>query len=219
MWGSPSSSDRRRSLRYVEQYAQDIVTAQPSPPRRFSLWAALRHVAPSTVFAFLASLSVALIVEFALRHIPMQARSGSYYIAIILMPIGLSIVLYSDVLKPIYQWWYGLRAGRYTVARITKIAPRVLRSGNGFEGEWQFIVDHTAYTAPFLVIDFRSGPWVLRLAEGSAVHILVHPTEPHVLAEFGIVDEHSPDLHSDATQQLLTELLGHEPPRESSESS
>lgn len=218
MWGSHSSSDRRRSLRYVEQYAQDVVLEQPFPPRRFNTWiVCIRQVAPRTVYGFLAIFALVLFAVLVNQSRSMMDRPINT--GIVLFIIFMPIALYVEVLKPVHRWWYGLRYGRYTVARIISVEQRRLRYGDVLAGQWQFMVDNARITAPFLISDFSSGLWVWSLHVGSIVHILVHPTEPHVLAEFGIVDERSPNLHSAATQQLLTELLGHEPSRESSESS
>jgi hypothetical protein len=150
---------------------------------------------------------VFLIEEYVNRNQSILDRLSRFYITIIFLLIGLSIVLYTDVLKPMYYWWYGLQSGRYTIARITTIAPRKLRWGDTFEGHWQFVIDTTIYATPFLVSNFQSGSWVMRLAVGSAVHVLLHPTKPTVLVAIGIVNEASPMLIPPTESALLAELL------------
>jgi hypothetical protein len=217
MQRKPVPRDRRSGLRFIERYAQDIVTAHPFPPRRIKTWFALSHaLVPITWFLFSVMFGLLIIQEFEYRHQPYASRPLNYYLLITLASIVLLKALFTDIVKWMYCWWYSMRNGRYTVARICDMRQRTIPyGGQAIEGHWQFTINATTTTTTFRLRGFWSGAWIWRLDVGSEVHILVHPTKSTVLVAIGIVNEASPRLMPPTESSLLNELLAHHPSKDS----
>jgi len=210
-------NDRRQSLRAVERYAQDVVGAQPSPPRKFKTgMLLLQSLAPKTMFLLILELGLLFFQEYHYRNQPYAARPFNYYVLIALLTIVLLRLLWTDVAHSMYSWWYGVRYGRYTIAQITDMQERrIPYGGDVIDGQWRFAIDAIPITSHFRISRFWSGSWMERLEAGSEVHILVHPRTPHMVVPIGIVNDASPILIPHEGPLVLAELLASEPPKDS----
>jgi|GEM_PF-2277441 len=217
MQRKPVPHDRRYGLRFIERYAQDIVTAQHFPPRRLKTWVVLSHsLVPITWFLFVVMFGLLIVQEFEYRNQPYASRPLNYYLLITLSSIVLLKALFTDIAQWMYCWWYSMRRGRYTVARICDMRQRTIPyGGQAIEGHWQFTIDATTTTSIFRLRGFWSGAWIWRLDVGSEVHLLLHPTKPTVLVAIGIVNEASPMLIPPIESAFLAELLASNLPKDS----
>jgi hypothetical protein len=199
---------------HLECYAYRYVSTQPLPPRTNSTrFFRFYRASPKILMSLLFILFLLSIIVYQYHDAPSEARWVKYLV-VLGLNIGVIQLLLVDVVRPLYFWWYGLRYGRYAVARIALVEQAYQYSTYAFRGSWEIVVDHTTHTVAFFISRLGSGEWITRLDVGSRVHVLLHPTKPEVLVAFGIVDAQLPSLVDTDQVQLLAELLNTDQPRD-----
>jgi hypothetical protein len=185
--------DPRRGLRTIERYVHDVVTMHPTPPRTFDGWLVVRQqVYTRTILAVL-SILIFIGIDaylFATRSTtaPIDSR---YVINALLLSIGLIGVLWTQLIEPAYRWWFAVRHGYVTIASVTTVTRQTLHYGEVADGRWSVVVDGSVYETTFRLDNDESGYWIWRMAVGSQVHVLVHPTKRKVLIALGLVETDS----------------------------
>jgi hypothetical protein len=179
----------QNDIRTIERYAQDIVAAELRAPlpRRFKTSVVVLHAPAPRLVVFFGVIACLLLYQEFSYYSSQTPRGVAYYVITI---FGLCVSLYTlfhDILWQIYRWWYALRYGHATIARIVTLQERRLNNATGWKGQWQFSFEGTTYTAHFRIDDVSSGTWIRQLRIYDDVHVLTHSHTPRVFVALGNV--------------------------------
>ena len=178
-----------RNMRTIA-YAQQIVTAQPSPPRVCNPWMILRTQLSMRVWLLVGSQFA--FVCYRMYYSAVDPSTGAertrYNLFLILLAVIIPLALYGEIVKPWWSAWHIIRFGNASIAEIHTVKRHTVYYREVVEGTWRVAdVYSGTNTLPFRLYVDESGGWIRRIAVGSHIHVLTHATKPHLAMALGFV--------------------------------
>lgn len=185
--------DQRRGLRLVERYIQDILAAQPLPPRQCRTWWIMRQYMPITmVWVGVLWVSSIALAFWLGAHTDVPRFQLQLFRGAILGSMGIVWQGYRHVVQPMVRARRAVRFGWYTHAVVaeytldTTPASDVVKLLLFYEHAARDYEQLVSFRVP------RQGHWIYAIAVGAQVHVLLHPHTPQILLTVGPVEAEVP---------------------------
>lgn len=176
----------------IDEHARDVVSVQPTPPRRVSLWPVVfrsyasrsgRIVTPAGLFLGVPAIVAGLIA------------SGSVVERVIFLAVAIGVAMAIGGAAGVRGWRVrrALAIGQVVDGEVIRAAwfgPSIRPATVDAQvqgmarGTWRIIHPQGPFEASFE----SDAPWAARLRKGTAVRVLVDPNQPRVLLDLGPID-------------------------------
>jgi hypothetical protein len=176
----------------VQEYAREVVSAEPNPPRRVSLWTLVRRSYANSTSLLIVGFGLVLGLPLLAIMLLAPVERDGWWIGMLAFVIPFTTLMAAVPLIYAWRMWRALMGGSVARAEVIRVAfsgpslrPETIdaqRHGMA-RGTWRVQRAGGPFEASF---ECNAG-WASQLQGGTEVRVIIDATRPRVLLDLGPV--------------------------------